>query len=104
MKKQIFKAGLGDMNIRQLHAQSGRRIHDLRNERTAAAGVEIGSAIFRRTDFSHARERAEALQQRRGVMPKTQAQKISAGDGSLEFSGRAGSDDPPMIDDGKPLT
>ena len=83
MQKQIFQAGLEDMHILQFDACSGSETCHLRNERTAAVGVNIRAGAVGCAHFAHAGKTLQALEEFRRVQAKAQTQEKTSGDGSL---------------------
>src|SRR5580658_2699860 len=99
MEKEIFQAGLGNVYVRHVNAERRRGVHDLSNQGTTSAGIEVGSAIRGGSHFCHARQSSKALKQRCGVTCEAKTQQESAGDRSFQLVRRTRCDDASMVDD-----
>src|SRR6267154_5758637 len=70
VQKEVFQAGLGDVDVAQFNASAGSQAGDLRNEGAAAVSVEIGAASVGGAHFPDAGETLETFEEIRGVHPK----------------------------------
>src|SRR6202521_6306162 len=85
VQKEIFQAGLEDVNVTQFDAGSGGKIGDLGNQRTATVGVQVSAIADGGAHFPYAGQALETLQEIWGVAAKAEAQEEAAGDGSLQL-------------------
>src|ERR1700688_21313 len=97
MEKQVFQAGLGNVYIQEFRAQNCRRVDDLRNQRTASAGVEVCATFSGCAYFCDAGQTSETLKQPRGMISEAQAKEKSARDRGLQLGRCARSDNAAMI-------
>src|SRR3984957_16534351 len=114
VQEKIFQAGFRDVYIAQFDGRSSGESGNLRNQRAATIGINVGGVVARlivsavggrvstifRPYFSHAGQSLQALQQLRRMAAKAQAQQITAGDRRLQFSRSTQSDVASIIVDG----
>jgi len=104
VQKEIFQAGLGDVDVAQFDAAARSQAGDLRNERTPAVSVEVGAASRVGADFPDAGEALETFEEIRGVNAKAEAEQVAAGNGILQLLGSSQGDDAAVIYNRKTLT
>src|SRR6202521_187571 len=104
VQKEIFQAGLGDVNVTQFDAGSRGKIGDLGNQRTATVGVQVSAIADGGAHFPYAGQALETLQEVWGVAAKAEAQEEGDRNGSRQLLRSSQSDDTAVINDGEALT
>ena len=90
MEEKVLQTRFGDVNIAQFDIRRRGQAGDFRDEGAAAVGVEIGCPMgIAAADLPYSAKGLEPLQQVGRMVPEAKTQKISAGNGSLQFLGSA---------------